>query len=233
MDKREKANLLESESKYNRLHSQDSFGEEEEYYRVVGTLVRYLKSVDIGCGIGAIERYSPDTVAVDFSEEALKIARRNGTKQTVKAYAEDLPFKDNEFEVSLSLGVLEHCVDQQKAVKEMVRVSEIQILAVHAKLPYGLELIRKPIMRLFGLKDQPVEKPLSLGQIEKTFKKYGSRVLVRGVWNYIDLRWIWKRIPYGIVKIPSHHFVIAIKTKNLERKFLGEKSKFEKKLNIS
>lgn len=211
-----------SESQYNQIHRTKGFEEEVEYYEILGTLLHGKKSVDIGCGSGFIEMFSPQTVGVDFSNEALKIARKNGAKKLVKASAESLPFKDNEFEVSLSNGVLEHCCDQVKAVREMVRVSKIQILVVHAKLPFGLEIIRKPLGYIFGLKDQPVEKPLSLMQVEKMLTDSNSRVIVRGVWNYIDLRWLWRKIPYGILKIPSHHFIIAIKTKNLNRRFLGD-----------
>ena len=217
-----KDKLLKLQKDYDDLYRQGGFVEEEEYYKVIGTLLKGTKSVDIGCGNGFIERYSPETIAVDFSEEALKIARQNGARKTIKAAAEDLPFSDDEFEIAVSIGVLEHCLDQEKAVSEMVRVSTIQILVVHAKLPYGLELIRKPILKLFSFQDQPVEKPLTLKQVKKTLKQAGSRVLVEGVWNYVDLRWLWRKIPYGLVKWPSHHFIIAIKTKNLERKFLGK-----------
>lgn len=210
-----------TERQYDTLHRQEGFGEEEEYYKVIGLLLKGKKAVDIGCGYGGVEKYAPETVAVDFSEEALKVARQNGAKYTVKAAAENLPFQDNEFEVAVSLGVLEHCVDQEKAVREMVRVSEVQILAAHARLPYGLELVRKPVLRLFGLKDQPVEKPLTIEKIKRMLKEAGARVIIEGVWNYVDLRWLWKKIPYGLVKWPSHHFVLAIKTENQERRFLG------------
>lgn len=217
-----KNNLKCSEGGYDKWHSNTGFGEEIEYYKILGTFLRGTKSVDIGCGSGYIEMFSPNTVGVDFSQEALKIAKKNGAKKLVKAPAEKLPFRENEFEISLSNGVLEHCWDQEKAIKEMVRVSEIQIIVAHAKLPFGLEYIRKPINLIFGLKDQPIEKPLTINQIEGMLNKNGSRVLVRGIWNYIDLRWIYKKIPYGIIKIPSHYFIIAIKTKNIKRKFLGE-----------
>lgn len=216
--------LKKSESGYDKLHNQKGFGEEEELYRAIASLLKGKKSIDIGCGSGLIEKFSSQTVGVDFSTEALKIAKKNGAKHLVKAEAENLPFKEDEFEISLSNGVLEHCFDQEKAISEMVRVSKIQIIIVHARLPWGLEYVRKPIVEgLLGLKDQPIEKPLSLRQIESMFNKSESRVVVRGIWNYIDPRWLWKKLPYGIIKIPSHHFVIAIKTKNLDRRFLGER----------
>lgn len=209
-----------SKKGYDQWHKKLGFAEETEYYEMLGAFIKGCKSVDIGCGSGFIELYSPNTVGVDFSKEALKIAQKNGAKHLVEASADNLPFYENEFEISLSNGVLEHCVNQEKTVEEMVRVSKIQIIIAHARLPFGLELIRKPFIELFGLEDQPVEKPLTLNQIEKMFFKNGSRVLVRGIWNYIDLRWIWRKIPYGLIKIPSHHFIIAMKTKNLNRRFL-------------
>jgi SAM-dependent methyltransferase len=216
-----KKDLKHSEEGYDQWHSSIGFSEEVEYYKMLGTLLKGKKSVDIGCGSGFVEMFSPETVGVDFSQEALKIAQKNGIKHLVKASAEKLPFKDNEFDISLSNGVLEHCFNQKKAIEEMVRVSNIQLLVVHARLPYGLEYIKKPINLLFGLKDQPIEKPLTINQVEKMLNANQSRVLVRGVWNYIDLRWLWRKLPYGVVKIPSHHFLIAIKTNNLNRKFLG------------
>ncbi|MBN1162308.1 class I SAM-dependent methyltransferase [Patescibacteria group bacterium] len=202
--------------------NKDVFMEEIEYYKVIGSLLKGKKSVDLGCGYGSIETFSPDTVGVDFSEVALERARKRGIKNLVKADIQKLPFKDDEFEISLSNGVLEHIEDIEKAISEMVRVSEIQIIIVHAALPYGLELIRKPLMKLFGFKDQPIENPQTLKSMKNYLEKYGARIIIEGVWNYIDLRWISENIPYGFLKWPSHHFLVSIKTKNLGRKFLGK-----------
>lgn len=213
----------QSQKDYDLLHRQFGFGEEVELYEMLASLLKGKKAIDIGCGSGLIEKFCPEIVGVDFSEEALKIAKKNGAKHLIKAEAENLPFLNNEFEISLSNGVLEHCFNQEKAISEMVRVSTTQIIIAHARFPFGLEYIRKPIVEgILGLKDQPIEKPLSLSQIEKMLNQNDSRVLIRGVWNYIDPRWLWKKLPYGFLKWPSHHFIISIKTKNLKRKFLGE-----------
>ncbi|EKD49273.1 MAG: S-adenosylmethionine-dependent methyltransferase [uncultured bacterium] len=214
--------LKNSEAGYDKLHSDEGFAEEPEYYEILGSFLRGNKSVDIGCGSGLIEIFSPDTVAVDFSKKALEIAKKKGAKTTVQAPAEKLPFKNDEFQVSLSNGVLEHCVGQTKAVSEMVRVSKIQILIVHAKLPFPFAQLRPLTNKIFGLKDQPVENPLSLREIKRILKEAGSRTFIEGVWNYIDPRWIWKRLPYGLIKWPSHYFIVGMKTNNTERKFLGD-----------
>lgn len=212
-----------TESQYNLLHNKAGFSEETELYELLASLLKGKRSVDIGCGSGLIEKFYPETVGVDFSSEALKIAEKNGAKHLVKAEAENLPFSGDEFEISLSNGVLEHCFDQEKAISEMVRVSKVQIIIAHARLPWGLEYIRKPLVEgILKLEDQPIEKPLTLKQIEKMLNKHGSKVMIRGIWNYIDPRWIWKKLPYGLIKWPSHHFVISLKTKNLKRRFLKD-----------
>jgi ubiquinone/menaquinone biosynthesis C-methylase UbiE len=214
-----------SQTKYNDIYAspeREVSTEESEYYKILGTLLKGKKTVDLGCGKGFVELYSPNTVAVDFSKEALAEARKRGIKNTVQADIQELPFENNEFEIALSNGVLEHAENIEKAIEEMVRVSEIQILIVHAKLPYGLELIKKPLMKLVGLKDQPIENPRSMGELKKILKTHGARTIIEGVWNYVDLRWLCKKLPYGLVKWPSHHFIVSIKTDNLDRQFLGD-----------
>ncbi len=207
---------------WHKLREQDIYMEEPEYYRLVGALIKNSKSVDIGCGYGSVEFYSPDTVGVDFSTEALERARKLGVKNLVNAPAENLPFKDNEFEIAVSIGTLEHVENLEKAISEITRISEIQILVVHAALPFPIEFFRSVLNKIFGFKDQPLERPQRINDIKKLLKKNGARTLIEGTWNYIDLRWIHPKIPYGLVKWPSHHVTFSIKTDNLDRQFLGD-----------
>jgi len=209
-------------SEYEVIHKKSGFTEEKEYYALIGSLLKGSKSVDIGCGYFFIQKFSPETIGVDFSINALKTARDHGGKFLVLASAENMPFKENAFDVSSSLGVLEHIVDQFQAINEMSRISKVQILIVHTTLPYVVRWLKPIVFRLFKLKDQPLERALSSKEIKSMVKSAGLRVMMEGIWNYIDLRWLWRKIPYGIIKIPSHYFLVCIKTDNLERKFLGD-----------
>jgi SAM-dependent methyltransferase len=211
-----------SRKEYDSLHKETGFGDEKEAYEVLAHFLKGCKALDIGCGSGFIEEAHQDIVGLDFSFEGLKIAKRKGPARLVQGSAEALPFEDNAFDIALSFGVLEHCVDQAACIKEMARVSRIQILIVHARLPWGLERIRPFVLRLFGLKDQPIEKPLSMRGLKKMLRASSLRVIFEGFWNYVDLRWICRRLPYGVIKWPSHHFLVSIKSGNLERRFLGE-----------
>lgn len=207
---------------YDKLHKQGGFADERESYEVVATLLKGKKTVDIGCGSGFIESICKDVIGCDFSFEALQIARTNGAKRLIQCSADNLPFKEDAFEISVSFGVLEHIINQEEAISEMARISKTQIFIVHASLPYGLELIRKPVLRLFGLKDQPVEIPFLMKRLKKIVNNSGLKIIFEGFWNYVDLRWLFNRLPYGIIKWPSHHLLITIKSKNIKRKFTGE-----------
>ncbi|MFH1905642.1 MAG: class I SAM-dependent methyltransferase [bacterium] len=217
-----KTSNLKSMEGYDKLHKEGGFADERESYEVVAALLKGKRAVDIGCGSGFIESICSDIIGCDFSFEALQIARANGAKRLIQCSADNLPFKENSFEVSVSFGVLEHIINQEEAISEMARISEAQIFIVHASLPYGLELIRKPILRLFGLKDQPVEIPFSRDRLKKLVNNSGLKIIFEGFWNYVDLRWLFRWIPYGIVKWPSHHLLITIKSKNIRREFTGE-----------
>jgi hypothetical protein len=36
--------------------------------------------------------------------------------------------------------------------------------------------------------------------------------LFQGSWRYVDLRYLWSRLPYGLVRLPSHIFVLTYST---------------------
>lgn len=212
--------LKKSRCGYEDIHARKGFVDEMEVYEVLASILRGNRAIDIGCGEGFVESFCDDIIGIDFSLNALRRARENGAKIVIQAVAEKLPFKENSFDIALSSGVLEHCVDQEEAIREMARLSKIQVLVVHARLPFLLEHAKPMINKLFGLKDQPVEKPLTMKRLKKMVKRSGLRVIYEGFWNYVDLRYLYKKLPYGLVKIPSHHFLISIKTENLERPFL-------------
>ncbi len=219
-----------SRAGYDALHAGNGFDEEPEFYEIVAALARGNKAIDIGCGEGHVERFWPDILATDFSKKAVENALSAGAKSAVQADAQNLPFDDDEFYLSLSNGTLEHIADQERAVSEMARISRVQIFVVHAALPFRLDAVRRMLWRLLKWHDQPIENPLTMKQLKGMLKRSGLRPIFDGHWNYVDLRWISRNIPYGILKWPSHHFIVSIKTSVLERRFMGD---VIKKRNVS
>jgi 2-polyprenyl-3-methyl-5-hydroxy-6-metoxy-1,4-benzoquinol methylase/uncharacterized protein YbaR (Trm112 family) len=97
---------------YVRPHSAESFS---------GCLV-----LDVGAGSGRHSRQAAelgaDVVAVDFSD-AIEVARANLPERvlTVQADAEDLPFAPGTFDFVMSIGVLHHLPNPERAFRSLVR----------------------------------------------------------------------------------------------------------------
>ena len=88
-------------------------------------------SLDIGCGGGIIAedlaKISQSVTGVDISVASLDTARNhaqlNGLDiNYLEAYAEDLPFEDNTFDLITCCDVLEHVNDVPKVISEIARV---------------------------------------------------------------------------------------------------------------
>lgn len=81
--------------------------------------------LDVGCGHGRLMGYFKEKGAtpfgIDISLGAVKVTREIGLKAIV-ADARNLPFNDNVFDISFSLGVLEHFEDTESAIREQIRV---------------------------------------------------------------------------------------------------------------
>jgi SAM-dependent methyltransferase/glycosyltransferase involved in cell wall biosynthesis len=84
------------------------------------------KVLDVGCNSGEFMKMLQDgkgcqTVGVDVSKTALRLARKKGLK-VKNASAESLPFKDGTFDVAILREVLVHIHEPVKALKEIRRV---------------------------------------------------------------------------------------------------------------
>lgn len=118
----------------------DEIAENWNEYRDVPspTVENFLKNregklLDAGCGSGrnfkAISK-DVEVYAVDFSNEMLKLAKKNAKKLKLnasfeKAEVNKLPFDDSIFDSAICIAVL-HCIKskskRQKAIKELYRV---------------------------------------------------------------------------------------------------------------
>lgn len=98
-----------------------------------------LKILDAGCGTGRnieyLSKYGT-VYGVDFSEDALDFCKKKGLNNFNLGKIEDLPYKDNYFDLVTCFGVLYHqgIKDDLKAVKELSRVCK----------PRGYVLITTP-----------------------------------------------------------------------------------------
>lgn len=91
------------------------------------------KMLEVGCGTAFVSLYFAKrgftAHCLDSNKEILNTAADNFKKEGEKGKfvlgdAERLPFRDNEFDVVASFGLLEHFADPGKAISEMFRVTK-------------------------------------------------------------------------------------------------------------
>lgn len=201
-----------SKEKYETVHSHKFTGPFDGSYEILATFARGNKTVDIACGQGAIEKLAPETVGVEFSQNALNYAQKNGARHLVLANAHYLPFKDNSFDISISAGNLEHFENPQEAISEMARISKIQIMTVHRQLsiPFG-NLFFHLLTLLFKIQHQPIENPIDTKSLKNMLEKAGLHIVFRGVWTLpMNYGRVIRLLP-ELKNLPSCSFVISIK----------------------
>ena len=105
---------------YDELHK-------EEQFRKMQIISNELKLepddylLDVGCGSGfSLDFWGCKRIGIDPSKELLKKCE-SPTKQGV---AEDLPFKDNEFDIVTCVSAIHNCSDFSKALDEIKRVGK-------------------------------------------------------------------------------------------------------------
>lgn len=181
-------------------------------YEILAAFAKGNKTVDIACGDGYIEELAPETVGVDFSASALAKAKNRGAKYLICANAENLPFVDNAFDLSISAGSLENIQNPQKAISEMARVSKIQIMTIHREFSFpGARVARSALTKLLSIRHQPVETPLKWREIEEMLTAAGLKIVFKGYWTLpVNYGKILPILP-ELSKIPSCYFVISTK----------------------
>jgi SAM-dependent methyltransferase len=87
---------------------------------------RPIEILDAGCGTGGTTRVlSPRgrVIGIDFSSEALRLARQRGLPRLVRASVNELPFRSERFDLVTCFDVLYHLnVDDVAALAELRRV---------------------------------------------------------------------------------------------------------------
>ena len=99
--------------------------ETKPFRELIGSM-RGLKVLDVGCGTGRyLQLFNPgnELNGLDISDQMLSVARQKlpNAKFHIGS-ADSLPFPDDAFDLVISVRVIQHLSDQEKMVREMVRV---------------------------------------------------------------------------------------------------------------
>lgn len=119
---------------YDRIYTTSGLRTNSAYYRWIIKLLQpkpNSKILDVSCGEGIllreIERLDKgiQTYGLDISNEAISIAKKNTPKSKIfLADGQSIPFKDKFFDCVTCLGSLEHYLDPQLGLKEIIRVAK-------------------------------------------------------------------------------------------------------------
>jgi SAM-dependent methyltransferase len=132
--------------------------------------------VNVGAGTGSYEPRDLEVVAVEPSETMIA-QRPDGAAPVVRAYAEELPFKDRSFDAALAVLTDHHWADHARGLAELSRVARRVVLftwdpatildgwVVHDYFPSAQELIpdgyrfAHTLARLGDARAEPVPIP--------------------------------------------------------------------------
>ena len=150
--------------------------------------------LDVACGKGqwlqAVHRLGGITAGIDISSKAIDICR--AVLQDGEFYvgpAEKLPFGNNRFHVVSCLGALEHFIDPQQALKEMVRTATKEAIFL-ILVPNAGFLIRRLGLYRGTAQADIKEEWRSLDDWKRLFESAGLQV--EKAWKDLHvLSWSW------------------------------------------
>ena len=102
-------------------------GRTEEFINYFSALVQKWSDgrlLEIGCGEGFLlsKLHAREKFATELSVEAIQAARSRADAEFSLALAERLPFPTDYFDLVVAVGIMEHFLDDQEALREIRRV---------------------------------------------------------------------------------------------------------------
>jgi len=105
--------------------------------------------LDIGCGYGRISLFLKkcgyNVTAIDNEEKMVEEARKKGIN-ALKGDAENLEFSDNNFDLVVTDGLLEHFENPEKILSEEFHVTKnfvVNFIPINTKINKMLEVLQK------------------------------------------------------------------------------------------
>jgi SAM-dependent methyltransferase len=149
-------------------------GEFLQYFTALLSRFPSRRVLEIGCGEGTLLAaiQAEDKAAIDLSPAAINAARSKTVGQFSVALAEALPFEDERFDLIVSIGVMEHFLDERRAFQEIRRVLKPGghfVSLIHVRLTFWDRVALKIPMFFF-----PRPRPIALAQWVARKMKGGS-----------------------------------------------------------
>ena len=175
--------------------------------------VENLRLLDVAIGDGVYLDWLPktwDVVGVDISTTQLAACRRRASGRALPlalAEAEDLPFRDGQFDAALSIGGFNYFNDPERSLREMARVVRPGgTIVVSDEVPdltdrfIGHKLNLKPLMRV---ERWMLARLMHLGddftEIVERLRRLDVEAIGRRVLGDYEYHKIWMGVGYVLV----------------------------------
>jgi len=130
---------------YNELHGEEQLKKLEIIKKKI-EIKSSDKVLDVGCGTGLSSILGGVITGIDPSAELLKQAKC----KTVCASAEEIPFKDNSFDIVVSVTAIQNFTDIKKGLEEIKRVGKDKFALSFLKKSEKREKILVLLNNVFG-----------------------------------------------------------------------------------
>ncbi|MGN1091871.1 MAG: class I SAM-dependent methyltransferase [Alphaproteobacteria bacterium] len=147
--------------------------------------IKQDRVLETGCGNGVFlktfqDAFSPnETVGLDFSSEAIHIGKHlfENDITFVQSDVAKMPFEDNHFSTTISLGLIEHFDNPFIPLEETLRVlNKDGILILMTPNKYSFGVIERKIKQLFGKWNFGYQKEYSTQELEDLLKKKNMKI---------------------------------------------------------
>lgn len=105
--------------------------------------------LDVGCGTGLTTQWKCKTYGID---PAIKLLKKGKKAHYINSKAENLPFKDKQFDWVISITAIQNFSNIPKALKEIKRVGKKNFVLTFLKKSKKRKQIETNIKKLFKIK---------------------------------------------------------------------------------
>ncbi len=148
--------------------------------------------LEIGCGLNGVYRFAENIIGIDPIQS-------NDLPNFVKGVGENIPFDDNYFDFVIICNALDHCMDPNKVIDEIFRVS--------SKLYLGTHIHPRLVSKIMLWLDPTHPYRFTEKDIKNMLKKYSFRTLKQKKLNFINLNLRFVRDPIAAFKLIVAHIL--------------------------